>query len=386
MMSDNERALPYFDSLAPSTMVCVVEVFGYVDIKQAFPLLRMYRFELDKVDPIDEDCTITPIKKKAKSSIKKTNRSKKWKCPWPGEGGHIVSGGWGRVRRGIVRPNRVGEKKDYFPGCAMLDVSTSTKNVNLKVMNRSMQMCGALSREMAHEAASTVIQEVYNVQSMLDHIQANKEIAIDTANWIIDITKGDLIDEAYTVNVPMLVEEVPPNVDIEMGQALLNMALDYSSHSMLCKMYEWVLQPKTVIEPDTCVGNIRTCMYLYSTNLGYSINRSSLHRSFCYWCITRNIFWVPDGFTCMFEATTDDTVCIYYYYKKVSEEIKSRIKLRDTSDNSIRVSIKVAASGKLNFSGPCPELVTPVYELFNEFCLELSSSFVSINHKNKLID
>lgn len=377
-----------FDPHGPSTMVSVAEIVGIINIKQAFPLLPMYRFTIES--PTNDNERDNKKTKRRRESKKvcvdtfttKSGRSKKWKCPWPGEGGHIVSGSWGRVRRGIIRPKRANEKKDCFPGCAMLDVSVSTKNVNLKVMNRSMQLCGATSVEMAREAACIVLDKMYQVQSLLDLIQSDRDAAKRTIQWILSITKGQLIDDgdnnkSYSVDVPMLVTEVPGDVDTTIGEALLLVALDYKNYSNLKQMFEYVLDLERVIEDGTVVGEVKTCMFLYTKYLGYSVNRGKLHKSFCYWCTSRNIFWVPDGFKSMYSSTTDDIVCIYYYFDKVPESIKSKIHLRSLKDRSIRVSIKIPASGKLNFSGPCPELIGVVYDLFREFCQEMWSTFVS---------
>ena len=154
-----------FDYLPVTTMTVVIKLQGMVNILHAFPLLLITRMKIEESN----------------------RRRQKFKIPYPGFPGAILSATYGGFTRGIVRS--VGPK--YFRNSITIDVSTKEKNVNLKLSATGIQMCGPTSDEMALEAANHLINNIYQAQDMIDYIRSHPEASTNTLEWVKEHTKGD---------------------------------------------------------------------------------------------------------------------------------------------------------------------------------------------------
>lgn len=153
-----------FDYLPVTTMTFVISLKGMVNILQAFPLLEITRMQIEET----------------------SRRRQKFKIPYPGFAGAILSATYGGFTRGIVRSIN----PFFFRNSITIDVSTANKNVNVKLSKTGIQMCGPTSEEMALEAANHIINNLHRAQDMIDYIKEHREAALFTLEWVKEETKG----------------------------------------------------------------------------------------------------------------------------------------------------------------------------------------------------
>ena len=146
-------------------MTVVINLQGWVNIIQAFPLLDITRMKIEE----------------------SSRRCQKFKIPYPGFPAAILSATYMGFTRGIVRSSN----KKYFRNSITIDVSTKEKVVNLKLSANGIQMCGPTSDEMALEAANHLIDNLYRAQDMMDYIISHPKEATDASEWVREHTKGD---------------------------------------------------------------------------------------------------------------------------------------------------------------------------------------------------
>ena len=74
----------------------------------------------------------------------------------------------------------------------MLDISSSKKNVNVKLSGKSIHMCGSDSEDLCMETGTHIINHVLKIQDDLDYIKTLKEEVIkDSVEWIKEHCKGE---------------------------------------------------------------------------------------------------------------------------------------------------------------------------------------------------
>ena len=173
----NKMSDAAFKSLDITTVTAIVYLNGRIEVNPAFFLTEIYRIGDDR-----------------------TNYSKKTKLPKMSEAGRVLSltalfDDKTHFVRGIKRSGSLKNAKT-------MDVSVTGKNINLKIYEDQIHMCGAKSKEMAIEAAEIVIQKVKQAQEMLDYIRSHPTETYDTVEWIRDKTLGEVeYVEAGTTNI-----------------------------------------------------------------------------------------------------------------------------------------------------------------------------------------
>ena len=160
-----------FDCLKVTTMTVIVKMIGRVNIEQVFPLLDITRLNLPPA----------------------ARQTKKYKIPYCGVPGAILSAKFQNMTRGIVKS----KSKRSFLNSITIDICTSKKNINAKLSGEIIQMCGPDSEELARETAQHIINHLLKLQGELNYINSDNENKERTITWLIENTVGEdyIIDE-----------------------------------------------------------------------------------------------------------------------------------------------------------------------------------------------
>ena len=123
---------------------------------------------------------------------KRTRKVKKIPLPFPGEENVIMTASLGDKTRGIVRS----EDSQGWPHAVMIDISTSTKNINCKITRSNVHMTGCKSPAMARECTLLVIKQINEINRMLQvftHTLENNLPLIDEIfeQTLVDCTEGE---------------------------------------------------------------------------------------------------------------------------------------------------------------------------------------------------
>ena len=153
-----------FDSLKVTTMTVIAKLRGSVIIENIFPLLHITRLNLPP----------------------RTRINKKFKIPYCGIPGAILSAKFRDITRGIVKS----EKKRSFLNSITIDLCTSVKNINAKLSGGKIHMCGPNSEALAAETANHIIEHCLEIQKELDYIHQNAENRDRAIQWLKDNTIG----------------------------------------------------------------------------------------------------------------------------------------------------------------------------------------------------
>ena len=153
-----------FDSLKVTTMTVIAKLRGSVIIENIFPLLHITRLDLPP----------------------RTRINKKFKIPYCGIPGAILSAKFRDITRGIVKS----EKKRSFLNSITIDLCTSVKNINAKLSGGKIHMCGPNSEALAEETANHIIEHCLEIQKELDYIHQDINNRDKAIQWLKDNTIG----------------------------------------------------------------------------------------------------------------------------------------------------------------------------------------------------
>lgn len=168
-----------FEYLPISTMTSVAKLKGKINIEYIFNLLPLTHLNLS-VDYMK----------------KKRNKFPIAKVP-----GSIISISYGTKRRGLVKR----KNKKPWRNSVVVDISTSRKNINMKISKSSIHMTGTDSISLCREASGYIINYIIDIQDTLDYIQDNLQLSTKIINSIIELTKGQEyiinIKNGYSINI-----------------------------------------------------------------------------------------------------------------------------------------------------------------------------------------
>ena len=154
-----------FENLPVTTMTALIMLNGSVDIKKVFGLLEMAKF----------------------ANIENFRATKKQKIPICDRPGSLITATFGKKTRGFVKS----EVSTGWRNSIMIDIATKCKNVNIKLSQTTIHMCGSVSVELCHEVGEYIIEHIKNVQVMLDRMKENPELCAATIEWIKENIAGD---------------------------------------------------------------------------------------------------------------------------------------------------------------------------------------------------
>lgn len=376
-----------FDYLNATTMTVIIPLKGKIYIDLIFPLLRITKM-------------ILPIQKRA---------TKKFKLPYCGIPGAILSANYMGITRGIIKNT----SKDYFRNSITIDISTSKKNVNAKLSSNTIQICGPDSEDLAREAANHLIRHLYEIQDELDYMNEHKDDTIKIIGWlkpktkgkqcivdsisheIIDLNEGDSINEfGFLINKqrkpyliiekiqpvkksrkkknnvdepkilmrpikPLYVNEIiipeeypdkyPEDLDIRIIDFMIKYAPNFAYHNHYCQFLDDIIHIEKIIEKPIEIETILIAMVNYSYTLGMNINRASL---------AKNINGI-NGLVSSYNNSSDYSVKIELPYEPTDEMKKIRKKYKVPKH-----TFMVYKSGLVTQSAPNRELAKDAFYKF----------------------
>jgi len=336
-----------FRSFPISTMTMIIPLIGSVAIDAVFRLL--------KVDQV----TLPPYKDGGK-------------IPWVGYPGAIIGLKLDGLRRGITRNQNPG-----FKNAITIVVSTSQKNVNLKLSAYSMQLSGVNSKENGEEAARIILEKLYQIEEQIRYLNGNREEAAKIKAWLLAATKGPLVT-GYDVTVidepanPFVFEkqtpfeyhqtiipvEIPPQFNPTVVQFLLSFCSegDLVRHDAFSHHIESVFRVVNIIsgpgdEADSklLLGRAQEVMVNYNYSLGFCVKRQMLKRE-----INRK-----NGFFSIYKNEINNNVNIKLPYIPGADA-----KVRKKSDKIPHHTFIVYETGSVTQTGPNPDLMEEPYYRF----------------------
>ena len=191
-----------FKSLDITTVTAIVYLEGKIYVNPAFFLMEMYRIGNHT------ECNIS---------------SKKSKLPLMDAPGRVLSltasfDDKTLFVRGIQRSKSLKNAKT-------IDISVTGKNVNLKLYENQIHMCGVTSRNMAIEAGNIIIQKINQVQDMLEYIKDHPVEMDSTIEWVREKTLGpeEFVEDGTTniVNRENIFPLTPEMTEILMSEAIV---------------------------------------------------------------------------------------------------------------------------------------------------------------------
>jgi hypothetical protein len=350
-MSDIE-IVPY-EKLSVTTMTLVMSLSNGVNTGAAFHLLPITRIEL------------------------RQNRvSTKCKLPHCNIPGSILSMRYRGNVRGVIRSN-----SDSFKNAVTIDISTTRKNISLKLSPYSIQMCGASSREDGVEAATHLLEHLYNIQSIMDRFHDNPDRTMEAINWVKNITRGGHVIkptwesmeftnvmlrvyhpvEDFAIAKPMI--EIPETIDQHIANFLLSMTDDFIYHSDMCRKIDYILTINAIIDIPLELKRVDEAMVNYNYSLGFEVDRSLLNQ----------FIHGLNGFISRYNNALATSVTIELPYEPPpGSAIKRR---KNKIPHSTFLCYK---SGSITQSGPGGEIMRDAYYLFMNTIMKLKP-FIQYN-------
>lgn len=347
-------SIMHFDSLKVTTMTVVIPLTGTINLDVVFPLLEITRFDLP------------PPKR----------QTQKYKIPYCGVSGTILSARYKGITRGIIKS----QKKRSFLNAITIDISTSEKNVNLKLSKNKIHICGVKSIESAREAAQSIITKLYNVQDEMDYMNQYPDSTRSVVEWIkstfkfneVELPPGYLGEEqvmsirVHQIKIP---ENIPEYIDKRIALFLIKQAPDFVTYEDYCTHMDWVCTIKEVITKPIEILEINKVMVNYNYDLGFAINR---------WELAQKIN-SENGFISKYQNTVDHSVTIELPYI-----VPDGMKIVKRKDKVPCHTFLVYKSGLVTQSGPNEELMKQAYYLFNETINKIRSHISKPGGKRKI--
>lgn len=343
-----------FEHLKVTTMTVVMPLKGEVNLDNVFPLLEITRLDL-------------PPQKR---------QTQKYKIPYCNVQGAILSARYKGSTRGIIKS----QNKKFFLNAITIDLSTSEKNVNVKLSKSKMQMCGATSVELAKEASDHVINKLYKIQNDIEYINNNPIIRDETIKWIKSVTKGQEIllppytrdefqSESLLVHYMQIPEEIPDHLDKKIALFFILQSPDFLIYEDYCLQLDWICTLKEVISKPLEVIDVVKVMVNFNYDLGFNIDR---------WKLKQYIDGL-NGFTARYENMIDHSVTIELPYDSSDDSKVTRRK-----DKVPCHTFLVYKSGLVTQSGPNEELMCEAYYIFNDTINQLREKIMKPGVKRKL--
>jgi len=267
MNSERLKITP-FNALQITTMTIVMTLSNGVNTEAAFQLLPITRI-----------------------AIQQTRESSKCRLPHCEIPGSILSVRHRGNVRGVIR-----SKSDPFKNAVTIDISTSRKNISLKLSSFSIQMCGASSREDGIEAATHVLNHLRHIQNILNRMQSNKSATLEAIEWVKNVTKGDIVEkpfweekqflnvtlriyrpkQEYSIIKPMV--DITENLDKDVVRFLLSLCDDFLYHSDMCRKLDFIPNIHIIINEPLELKNVDEAMVNYNYSLGFEVDRARLNQ------------------------------------------------------------------------------------------------------------
>lgn len=359
-----------FKTLKPTTIVLIANlkeidpsVEGAINLDWAFTLLPITRVQL-------------PEQRRQKQKIK---------LPFINIPGAILSLRHKGHTRGIIRST----SKKFFKNSVTVDLSTSSKNLCIKVSASKFHVCGASSVDQALEGIQHIINKLNEIQSEIDYINNNNDKAITTLQMLKEITKGTEIKRQHNDSTSVSLDidgeskEVPDytirkisdfstyvneDFDLRIANFLYRQAEEFAYHSHFSTEIDYILTIKKIINYNMEIESYWKAMVNINYDLGFDIDRNEL-------C---NLMNGNEGFFARYNNMLEHSVTVHLPYVPVNER-QVRKKNKQTCHTYI-----VYQSGLVTQSGPGDELMEEAYYKFNELIKRISDKIMIKNCVRKI--
>jgi len=346
-----------FEKLKPTTMTVVIHLQGSIFLDVIFPMLKVTSVNM-------------PI-----------NKRHKQKCKIPNFGipGAILSVRYSGYNRGIIKS----KDTEHFKNAITLDIETTLKNVNIKLIKSKMHMCGITSIKMAEEAGNYLLNQLYEIQNNLDYLSNNPQDTLNIINWLKTNTKGqEILLQSYNQDLLqsttyiknnnkssnighflIIPKNIPTDFNNKIYEILTSQILDYKIYEDFMTFLDWVVKQKNAITLPLEIIQIEKVMVNYNYALGFNIDQ---------WKLAQKINGLH-GFQARFENTVDRSVMIKLPYIPKSSRLSRR------KDKIPCHTFMVYKKGLVTQSGPNEELMADVYYLFNSTIDEIKDDIIVTN-------
>lgn len=272
---------------------------------------------------------------------------KKIRIPWPGQAGLMMNATLGDVVRGLVRSITKGN----WDNSIMIDVSTSEKNINVKLSKSNIQMTGCKSIEMANEAAHIMIDEINKISNHIELMRDHLIEAYEISRQILDEGSGKIVkneNEQPYVKFSILNLQ-SHDEDSEAESAIRGF---FASQLIDCRKYaqayhklNWLLQRKDVIDQTLELDHIQYGMVKYRFNIGFHVDQDALYELLPEIAPEFSIDYHPD----------------IRDYVKIELDCFTKVK---TKNDIKKHTFSIQPSGQTNYSCPLFEEMSSVYYRF----------------------
>jgi len=369
-----------FEDLRVTTMTIVMTLSNGVNTNAAFHLLPITRV-----------------------AIQQKRESSKCALPHCKIPGSILSMRNRDSVRGVIR-----SKTSPFKNAVTIDISTTKKNISLKLSSFSIQMCGASSREDGIEAATHLLNHLKSIQRNLEKIQSDIESARQAIEWVKTITKGPVVeksgwqeipgdnvnltvyrpsmdnsiikpiviptrkllsgtpttsvtpDEAITIalsdNENVDIKVIPEHIDEDIAMFLLTLCDDFIYHSDMCRKLDYIPNIHTIINEPLELSSVEEAMVNYNYSLGFEIDRDVLNQ----------LIDGRNGFISHFNIALSNSVTIELPY-----EIPEHSTIKRRKNKIPHTTFLVYKSGSVTQSARGGPIMRESYYLFMNTIAEL---------------
>ena len=267
-----------------STMTVVVPIDASIDIRTLFPLIPITfpkvcsSGNLELIDP-------SPLKSK----------SRKAKPPFCDVPGSILRAMYMDITRGMKKVSNT-----FFRNSITVDISTSEKNVSVKIYRTKFHVCGGTSVEIVREAVEHLRLMIISVQEILKFIESNRIECMEVFEWYRENTRSgqfepivmedplsflseeeDLLEFSSLRELVKLPQQLPESFYDEgniqrLSSFLYQRLIDTKYHDLFDKTLDWLLTCPLVYTGTMDILDLEKVMINFNFNLGYKIDRCKM--------------------------------------------------------------------------------------------------------------
>lgn len=233
---------------------------------------------------------------------KPTRRVSKIKLPYPGQAGIVMTAKLGNEVRGIVKTR----PKGLWEHSIMSDISTSDKNVNMKISHSNINMCGAKSVDMGVEATHLMLSHINKVHNSLLVMREYPQTAMVAIRYVLDQCRTELVNGesvrgyqdwqiGFNVNnigdlpfTPQSIElkDIKEGENLERLSTIANQIVAFLYHELTdvftnddaVHKIRWMCGIDPVITQELKYSGYRVGMTKYRYYLNFNVNLSELDR------------------------------------------------------------------------------------------------------------
>lgn len=302
--------------------------------------------------------------------LQKKRGSRKCKVPNHSIPGTITSIGDRKLGiRGAIFSGRA-----PFKNGISINISTTQKNLNLKLSPDTIQMCGSTSDELCREGSNYIVNNIRHIKHCQDRIQQEPETANLALQWVKENTRGESLQryvwqlhEFQNVNLRIqtpanmdnsiiIPNQFPSEIDEELTKFYLVRAKDFLYHYDFYRYLDHVNTLPPIIQQPLEISETVIAMLNYNYSLGFRINRFKLNE----------LMDGHNGFVSRYNNALRTSVTIERPYDPVNTRVIKRRKGKITKHTFL-----VYGSGSVMQSGPGGESMRDIYYEFRNIIEEL---------------